>query len=548
MNSIRSSGKRIISGLFFLLILLSASSCNRFIVYPSELTATALANFPTSPITTQEEYSHIIPTQSSEITKEISNSNPTPVETEKPLIVSTAEETLEENSNQQLPISIQETLTPNQYTPTPENTSTPKSTIGPPFLYYTQSGDTLDAIAARFMVNLDMITSPEPFPQDGFIDANHLLLIPNVIGEHGPSDKIIPDSEFIFSPTAIDFNIEDFVSNAGGYLSTYKEYRSEGWLNGAQVVEKIALENSINPRLLLSILEQQSGWVYGQPENIAQKDYPIGHVEYQYKGLYHQLRWCVEHLAYGYYGWRQGTLTEITFPDESVMRLDPQLNAGTIALQFMYANLFNEREWGGMLYAPDGLPSLHEKMFGNPWIRDQAVNPLFPINIEQPEFDLPFREGETWNFTGGPHPAWGPNGCLSALDFAPPMDNPGCLPTEKIVTAITSGLVVRTAVGVVVVDTDGDGIEQTGWSILYVHVGHVDKVEVGTWVNTNDKIGYPSCEGGYSTGTHIHVARKYNGEWIAADGPLPFELSGWTPINGEKPYEGMMVRNDEVAI
>jgi murein DD-endopeptidase MepM/ murein hydrolase activator NlpD len=68
----------------------------------------------------------------------------------------------------------------------------------------------------------------------------------------------------------------------------------------------------------------------------------------------------------------------------------------------------------------------------------------------------------------------------------------------------------------------------------------------GEWVEQDDHIGHPSCEGGISTGTHLHFARKYNGEWVVADGPLPFVLSGWTVYGGEKPYEGKLVKGDKV--
>jgi hypothetical protein len=62
----------------------------------------------------------------------------------------------------------------------------------------------------------------------------------------------------------------------------------------------------------------------------------------------------------------------------------------------------------------------------------------------------------------------------------------------------------------------------------------------------NDFIGHASCEGGMSTGTHLHFARKYNGEWVSADGPIPFVLSGWTVVAGEKPYQGKLVKGDKV--
>jgi len=152
-----------------------------------------------------------------------------------------------------------------------------------------------------------------------------------------------------------------------------------------------------------------------------------------------------------------------------------------------------------------------------------------------------------WSFTGGPHPAWEHEGALAALDFAPAADAQGCLPSDNWIVASASGLVVRSGAGVVMVDLDGDGHEQTGWDLLYLHVADTGRVPLGTWVNVDDKIGHPSCEGGVATGTHLHFARKFNGEWILAGGALPFELSGWTAHNGDKAYHGTLTRGDEVV-
>jgi hypothetical protein len=44
------------------------------------------------------------------------------------------------------------------------------------------------------------------------------------------------------------------------------------------------------------------------------------------------------------------------------------------------------------------------------------------------------------------------------------------------------------------------------------------------------------------------IARKYNGEWVAADGPLPFTLNGWVAQNGDTTYKGGLVRGDDVII
>ncbi|MEM5774905.1 MAG: M23 family metallopeptidase, partial [Anaerolineaceae bacterium] len=135
---------------------------------------------------------------------------------------------------------------------------------------------------------------------------------------------------------------------------------------------------------------------------------------------------------------------------------------------------------------------------------------------------------------------------LGALDFAPPTMTSGCIPSSEWVTAVASGVVTRSYNGAVVVDLDGDGYEQTGWSIFYMHISYDGRVKAGDWVDVGDRIGHPSCEGGVSTGTHLHIARKYNGEWVPADGPLAFTLGGWTAHNGEAAYLGTLTRGNLV--
>jgi LasA protease len=77
---------------------------------------------------------------------------------------------------------------------------------------------------------------------------------------------------------------------------------------------------------------------------------------------------------------------------------------------------------------------------------------------------------------------------------------------------------------------------------LYLHIADQDRVAAGTRLKTNDRIGHPSCVGGVATGTHVHIARKYNGEWFAAGLPVPFVLSGWTAASGSKLYHGSLTK------
>lgn len=532
----RSNAER---GKFFIVFLawtLSILACSQGYVTNAQLTATAalvptraeavLAVSPTAPPPT------VIPTQAPTTLTASGAGDLRP----SPLIT----QSIPTATSSPTPIpTITETVTPG-----------PSPTPRPPILYYALAGDTLPVVAVRFGVKPSEITSPDAIPARGYIRPKQLLIIPAALDLEttAPQETLMPDSEVVFSPSAVSFDTPTFVNEAGGYLSHYREYLSTGWYNGAELINRVAIENSINPRLLLALLEYQSHWVYGQPRTLAETDYPLGLVDLNKKGLYKQLSWAVEQLSIGYYGWQAGLLTDLSFSNGVTIRLWPKANAGTAAVAYFFAHVYNSHDWANVVNSADlGIVPLYEKMFGNPWLRAESVEPLFPPDLTQPELQLPFPRGESWAFTGGPHSAWGPNGALAAVDFAPPSMSPGCIESTDYVTAAATGLVLRTGNGVVVLDLDGDGHEQTGWVLLYLHVASKDRIEPGTWLTVDDKIGHPSCEGGVATGTHVHLARKYNGQWMLADGPLPMVLSGWQVSAGDEPYQGTMTREGKIV-
>jgi murein DD-endopeptidase MepM/ murein hydrolase activator NlpD len=119
---------------------------------------------------------------------------------------------------------------------------------------------------------------------------------------------------------------------------------------------------------------------------------------------------------------------------------------------------------------------------------------------------------------------------------------------ENFVTAVANGLVVRSSKDGLALDLDRDGDERTGWVIFYLHLATEQRAPVGSDLTAGDLIGYPSCEGGRSTGTHVHIARKYNGEWIPADSALPFVLSGWAAHAGSSAYQGTLTKGGLTVI
>ena len=119
---------------------------------------------------------------------------------------------------------------------------------------------------------------------------------------------------------------------------------------------------------------------------------------------------------------------------------------------------------------------------------------------------------------------------------------------DQWVRAVADGVILRSESGSVVQDLDHDGSAQTGWVILYLHIDSSDRVRTGTLLQAGDPIGHPSCEGGISSGTHLHIARRYNGEWIPADhAEAPFTMDGWVPAGTGELYDGFLRREGTVV-
>jgi len=414
-----------------------------------------------------------------------------------------------------------------------------------------QSPLSISPAGARQAIASTLIfTSSTPNPTNTLAPTSLSLIThsPTPVSTPRPAYLLLPDAELVYSPTALEFDVAAYLNEAGGFLSAYQQYLMiTKWTSAAQIIERVALENSINPRLLIALLEYRSGSVLGQPDDPENFDTAMGAESYYRKDLYGQLIWAVHILSEGFYGWRSGALTEIPFPDGTILPLPAETNAGTVALQLFFAQFYTSDAWAQAVDPKWGFPALYEQMFGDPWERAALVDPLLPGDLAQPELTLPFEPGKTWSYTGGPHKAFEGNGPLAALDFAPRTDTSGCAPSDEWVVAMTDGLAARSELGAVIQDLDGDGHEQTGWAIMYLHIGEEDRVPEGVYLRAGDRIGRPSCEGGRATGTHTHIARKYNGVWIAADGPIPFLLDGWTAHAGEKPYLGTLT-NDEQTV
>lgn len=412
--------------------------------------------------------------------------------------------------------------------------------------YTVQAGDSVAVLAAHFNT-----TTAEIYEANPLIDPKASTLSPGLEIKvpiyykalWGSQFQIIPDSLFVNGPAQIGFDTSDFVDAQPGWLKSYSALSGGETRRGGDLIDYVAQNASISPRVLLALVEYQAGALSQPTLDEDKAAYPLGYRDQFHQGLYLQLVWAANTLNNGYYGWRNGRLESYSLADGDMVVIDPWQNAASVGLQYYYAQLFARTQYDQAIF-DDGFYAVYSRYFGDPWAE---VTAHIPGNLTQPDLALPFATGKSWAYSGGPHTAWGSGEPLAAIDFAPPSVVGGCSYSSDYVVAMADGQIVRSGSAIAMLDLDMDGDERTGWVIFYLHLGTNEMVRPGVLVKQGDPIGHPSCEGGSATGTHVHIARKYNGEWIDADSAVPFNLEGWIAHNGSEAYQGTLKRFGKVV-
>ncbi|MCJ7718081.1 MAG: LysM peptidoglycan-binding domain-containing protein [Anaerolineales bacterium] len=361
------------------------------------------------------------------------------------------------------------------YTPTP-SIPKPLPTLRTEDITYTVLwGDTLKSIAFQYNLLPQQIIDANGITNPSLILTGQQLLLPAPdIRDTGPGIKIIPDSELVNSPYTVRFHTGAFIDNQPGYLKDYQEEVDGEVQTGSEIVQRISEDYSINPRLLIALIEHQSHWVTtGSEKN---DPYPLKHNEAGYEGLYYQLAWAADELNRGYYLWKVKGIGTWTLTDGSNVPIDATINAGTAGVQHFFSRIFPYKKWLTAV-SEDGFFLTYSSLFGYPF--DFTFTPLVPDDLTQPQLQLPFEDSVTWLFSGGPHGGWDTGSAWAALDFAPIPGDIGCSTSNSWVVAVADGIIVRSDHGAVIQSLNGDPYGQTGWSILYMHISTDDRVEIG---------------------------------------------------------------------
>ena len=230
---------------------------------------------------------------------------------------------------------------PGTYAGTPTPNPTPASRSDDPGVesYVVQPGETLGLIAAVFGCTVEEITSANGLPDADSIRVGQTLIIPVTATQTGPALKLIPDSELVYGPAYIHFDLAGFVAGQGGYLADYAEEVEGRLLTGTEIVQLVSQRFSVGPRVLLALLELQAGWVTDPQPAAETLVYPLGHVQEYYEGLSQQLSWAAVRLNKGYYGWKRGDCATVRLANGNRAAIAPGLNPGTAGVQNCLAGL-----------------------------------------------------------------------------------------------------------------------------------------------------------------------------------------------------------------
>ncbi|WP_271007821.1 M23 family metallopeptidase [Paucibacter sp. B51] len=316
------------------------------------------------------------------------------------------------------------------------------------------------------------------------------------------------------------FDVEDYLSSKAPALLPY-----------AEAISHWAGYSSISPRVLLALIEQQTGLLSRPQQSRAALVRPMGELS-SALGFSEQVRDVADQLARALYpasseaGSREfkggdlapvSALAGLLARSSSAMQARAQERTDTVEQDFalVYQGLFGHRFDVDAARMP--LSALQP---AGTLRRTMGVQSL---GAASSYLQFPFPVGQSW-YVGGAHTNTGSGTYpMSSLDMYK-SGGWGSNQSANWVVASAGGTFKKhSSCFAEVVHTDG-------WSTTYYHLQNL-RYNTGAYVAKNVGIGNPAsnqaqalCNGGQSTGPHLHFSLKYNGGWMHLAG---YALSSW---------------------
>lgn len=312
----------------------------------------------------------------------------------------------------------------------------------------------------------------------------------------------LDEAHFVYGEAAMAFDLHDFLLQQAPHLLPKEE-----------IILHWSGITSLNPQLLLALMETSSQLLSAPSPQAMQA--PFARLVAG-KGFDAQLEQMARQLSDRFY---QAKAT-LQHARQSAPAL-PQGDAHRIAL----ASLLDPQ-------AQRQLTQQWQTLFGSEGLtRSRAKVADAPVPLAAGQFQLPWRQGYSWKVNGA-HSHSGSGYPYSSIDVS--YDWPGWGGTTYTVTAANSGTVTvfsRCQLRITA---------PNGWATNYYHMSGIS-VRNGDYVTADSPIGtYASnrsdalCEGGSSTGPHLHFSLLHNGVFQSLQGQ---RLSSYAINVGSSNYD-----------
>lgn len=319
----------------------------------------------------------------------------------------------------------------------------------------------------------------------------------------------VADDNFVFDPLTTSNRWERYFSDDNPHLAEFKETFTH-WVGF----------HSINPNLVLALMEQQSGLLSQKaPGSLAS---PFAQLSDK-QGFAEQLNDVLSRLAKSFYRVRHQQ--EQQFEAKGFVTL--KQTAATMALEQLFAA--TGKPGKGKLKQ---LVKAYEQRFEHSLVADNNEFKSFSAAaFARPKLQLPWSLGYSW-VGGGSHGYDGSSWPHSSLDFAYDWPNWGGQ-TWSVRSAHGGTVSVLSSCHVRVTDA-------SGWATTYYHMANLN-VYNGQQIGANTHLGFYAsnknqalCEGGTSTGPHLHFSLLRNGYYQSLDG---VQLSNYEVNTGRYSYD-----------
>lgn len=358
---------------------------------------------------------------------------------------------------------------------------------------------------------------------------------------------ILDDNIFVFNN---DLATRDWDNIFASYMPTLSEYK--------ETIMHYAGYYSINPKVLISLIELKSKAVSSPSKKRLNR--PFGNLSDK-TGFAQQTKDVAHKLAKRFYGFKKMEQDIKNSKDNALTKVVPT-SASTVALMSLLASdkPLKPTKMKGIETRPldKKTPTIKEKKIDlfsllhtyedifveskDFLLKKQAVPmgkaPQISLAAKAsgaalPTMYLPWTSGWSWRATGA-HGYDGNSWPLSSLDFYYPYGNTGWGGNKPYVYAAHAGTVtwlsrcqmrITHPSGIATNYYHMDNLQYSSGSYIYAGT------YIGTYANTRSA---SLCEGGQSTGPHLHMSLIKNGYWESLQG---YSFSGYYVQVGTTQYD-----------